>query len=209
MVFFVFLLLCVGRLIFIQFFRSSYLTSIAKKQHNQLVELEPRRGTIYDCNLKPQAFNMSMDSLYAVPNEIKNKEQVITQLNSILGLKRSYLEDRLNRKKSFIWIARKIDPDKAAAIKKLKVKGLGFLKETKRIYPNSYLASHIIGFSGMDNTGLEGVERDYNRFLKGNAGWAIFLRDARQKKLDIWEKMVLPVDGEELVLTIDEVIQYI
>jgi len=150
-----------------------------------------------------------MDSLFAVPNEIKAKEKIITQLNSILGLKRSYLEDRLNRKKSFIWIARKIDPDKAAAIKKLNVKGLGFLKETKRIYPNSYLASHILGFSGMDNTGLEGVERDYNRFLKGNAGWAIFLRDARQKKLDIWEKMVLPVDGEELVLTIDEVIQYI
>ena len=209
MVFFIFLLLCVGRLFFIQFFRSSYLTSIAKKQHNQLVELEPRRGTIYDCNLKAQAFNMSMDSLYAVPGEIKGKENVINQLNSILGLKRSYLEDRLNRKKSFIWLARKLNPDKSATIKKLNIKGLGFLKETKRIYPNSYLASHIIGFSGMDNIGLEGVERDYNRHLKGIPGWAIFLRDARQKKLDIWEKMVVPVDGEDLVLTIDEVIQYI
>jgi len=209
LVFFIFLLLCVGRLFFIQFFRSSYLTSIAKKQHNQLVELEPRRGTIYDCNLKAQAFNMSMDSLYAVPGEIKGKENVINQLNSILGLKRSYLEDRLNRKKSFIWLARKLNPDKSATIKKLNIKGLGFLKETKRIYPNSYLASHIIGFSGMDNVGLEGVERDYNRHLKGIPGWAIFLRDARQKKLDIWEKMVVPVDGEDLVLTIDEVIQYI
>jgi cell division protein FtsI (penicillin-binding protein 3) len=106
-------------------------------------------------------------------------------------------------------LARKLNPDKSAAIKKLNIKGLGFLKETKRIYPNSYLASHVIGFSGMDNVGLEGVERDYNRYLKGIGGWAIFLRDARQKKLDIWEKMVLPVDGNDLVLTIDEVIQYI
>ncbi|MDD5120635.1 MAG: penicillin-binding transpeptidase domain-containing protein [Candidatus Omnitrophica bacterium] len=209
LVFFIFLLLCVGRLLFIQFFRSSYLTSIANKQHNQIVELEPRRGTIYDSNLKAQAFNMSMDSLYAVPNAIKDKESVINKLNSILGLKHSYLEDRLNRKKSFIWLARKIAPDQAAAIKKLNIKGLDFLKETKRIYPNSYLASHIIGFSGMDNVGLEGVERTYDRYLKGVPGWAVFLRDARQKKLDIWEKMVVPVDGEDIVLTIDEVIQYI
>jgi len=209
LVFFIFLLLCVGRLFFIQFFRSDYLISIAKKQHNQLVELEPRRGTIHDSNLKAQAFNMSMDSLYGVPNAIKNKEALINQLQPILGLERSYLTERLNRKKSFIWLARKLAPEKAERIKRLNLKGLGFMKETKRIYPNSYLASHIIGFSGMDNIGLEGVERGYDNYLKGTPGWAIFLRDARLKKLDIWEKMVLPVDGLDLVLTIDEVIQYI
>ena len=152
---------------------------------------------------------MSLDSLYAVPNDIKNKETVINQLLPILGGERSYLQDRLYRKKAFIWLARKLTPEKSAAIKKLNIKGLGFLKETKRIYPNSYLASHIIGFSGMDNLGLEGIERDFNKYLKGKPGWAIFLRDARQKKLDIWERMVLPVDGLDLVLTIDEVIQYI
>ncbi|TAM38819.1 penicillin-binding protein [bacterium] len=209
LVFFIFLLFCVGRLFFIQFFRSNYLTGIAKKQHNQLVELEPRRGTIYDCNLKAQAFNMSLDSLYAVPSAIKNKENVINQLLPILEVDRSYLEERLYRKKEFIWLARKLPQEKSEAIKQLNIKGLGFLKETKRVYPNSYLASHVIGFSGTDNTGLEGVERDFNKYLKGRPGWAIFLRDARQKKLDIWEKMVLPVDGKELVLTIDEVIQYI
>ncbi|MDD5252295.1 MAG: penicillin-binding transpeptidase domain-containing protein [Candidatus Omnitrophota bacterium] len=211
LVFFISLLLCVGRLLFIQIFRSSYLTSIAKKQHNQFVELEPRRGTIYDCNLKAQAFNLSMDSLYAEANTIKDrdKENIIEKLLPILGVDRAYLRDRLYRKKSFIWLARKLPPEKSEAIKALKLKGLGFMKETKRIYPNSYLASHIIGFSGMDNVGLEGIERDFNKYLKGTAGWAIFLRDARQKKLDIWEKMVLPVDGQDLVLTIDEVIQYI
>jgi len=209
LVFFIFLLFCVGRLFFIQFFRSNYLTAIAKKQHNQLVELEPRRGAIYDCNLKAQAFNMSMDSLYAVPNVIKDKENVINQLMPILGVQRSYLQERLYRKKAFIWLARKLTPEKSDAVKRLNIKGLGFLKETRRIYPNSYLASHIIGFSGMDNIGLEGAERDFNKYLRGQPGWAIFLRDARQKKLDIWEKMVLPVDGLDLVLTIDEVIQYI
>ena len=209
LVFFIFLLLCIGRLLFIQFFRSNYLTGIAKKQHNLFVELEPRRGAIYDANLKPQAFNISLDSLYAVPNAIKNKENVINQLLPILGVERSYLEERLYRKKEFIWLARKLPREKSEAIKILNIKGLGFLKETKRVYPNSYLASHIIGFSGTDNIGLEGTERDFDKYLKGQPGWAIFLRDARQKKLDIWEKMVLPVDGMDLVLTIDEVIQYI
>ncbi|MDD5692285.1 MAG: penicillin-binding transpeptidase domain-containing protein [Candidatus Omnitrophica bacterium] len=209
LIFFIFLLLCVGRLFFIQFFRSDYLTGIAKKQHNLFVELEPRRGTIYDTNLKPQAFNISLDSLYAVPNSIKNKEYVIDQLQPILGVDRAYLKDRLYRKKEFIWLARKLPSEKSEAIKKLNIKGLGFLKETKRVYPNSYLASHIIGFSGTDNVGLEGIERDFDKYLKGQPGWAVFLRDARQKKLDMWEKMVLPVDGLELVLTIDEVIQYI
>lgn len=211
LVFFIALLLCLGRLLFIQFFRSNYLTSLAKKQHNQFVELEPRRGAIYDCNLKAQAFNLSMDSLFATPNTIKDrdKEIMIEKLMPILGASRAYLKDRLYRKKSFIWLARKLTPDKAEAVKSLKLKGLGFMKETKRIYPNSYLASHMIGFSGMDNLGLEGIERDFDKYLKGTPGWAIFLRDARQKKLEIWEKMVLPVDGLDLVLTIDEVIQYI
>ena len=211
LVFFIFLLLCVGRLFFIQFFRSHYLTAIANKQHNQLVQLEPKRGTIYDMHLKAQAFNLSLDSLYAVPNaiKVKDKEFIINKLVDILGLDRAYLQDRLGRNKAFIWLARKLSPEKVEAVKKLNIKQLAFLKETKRIYPNSYLASQIIGFSGMDNLGLEGVERDFNRYLKGVPGWAIFLRDARQKKLDIWEKMVQPVDGMDLVLTVDEVIQYI
>ncbi|MDP2940744.1 MAG: penicillin-binding transpeptidase domain-containing protein, partial [Candidatus Omnitrophota bacterium] len=116
---------------------------------------------------------------------------------------------RLARKKSFIWIARKISPQQAEAIRKLNIKGLGFIKESRRSYPNGYLASQAIGFAGLDNSGLEGLEAYYDKYLKGQPGWAVFLRDARQKKLDIWEKMVLPKDGFDLVLTIDEVIQYI
>ena len=209
--FLIFLILCIARLFFIQFCRSNYLADIAKKQHNLLVELEPLRGTIYDINLKPQAINLPVDSLYASPNEIKDKdkETIIRQLPPILNVDQAYLRDRLYRKKSFIWLARKITPEQSQAIRRLNIKGLGFLKESKRSYPNSYLSSHVIGFAGLDNTGLEGIEIYYDKYLKGEAGWALFLRDARQKKLDLWEKMVLPKDGYGLVLTIDEVIQYI
>jgi cell division protein FtsI (penicillin-binding protein 3) len=209
--FIVFLICCIARLFFIQFFRANYLAGIARKQHNLFVELEPRRGTIYDANLKPQAVNISLDSLYASPSEIpdKDKENIIRQLSPLLNVDQAYLRDRLYRKKSFVWLVRKINSEQSQAIKRLNIKGLGFLKETKRTYPNSYLASHIIGFAGLDNIGLEGAEAYYDKYLKGEPGWALFLRDARQKKLDLWEEMLVPKDGYDLVLTIDEVIQYI
>jgi cell division protein FtsI (penicillin-binding protein 3) len=119
------------------------------------------------------------------------------------------LKDRLYRKKSFIWLARKISPEQSAAIKKLNLKGINFIKESKRCYPNSYLASQIIGFAGLDNVGLEGLELYYNSYLKGESGWALFLRDARQKRLSLGEKVISARDGYDLVLTIDEIIQYI
>lgn len=209
--FILFLLFCVGRLFYIQLFRSNFLAVIAKKQHNLFVDLEPRRGTIYDTNLKPLAVNVSVDSLYVSPIEIsdKKKEAIVKQLSLSLNVSPSFLRERLYRKKYFVWLARKISPEKSEYIKSLNIKGVGFIKESKRCYPNGYLASHVIGFAGLDNKGLEGLELVYDKYLKGEMGWALFLRDARQKKLNLWEKMVLPKDGYDLVLTIDEVIQYI
>lgn len=209
--FFTFLIFCIARLLFIQIFGSRYLAGLARQQHNLFVELEPRRGNIYDSNFKPQTVNLAVDSLFATPQNIsdKDKETIIRQLIPILNVDYAYLKDRLYSKKSFIWLARKITSLQSEAIKKLNIKGLGFIKENKRCYPNGYLASHIIGFAGLDNKGLEGIELYYDKYLKGESGWALFLRDARQKKLDLWEKMVLPRDGYDLVLTIDEVIQYI
>ena len=127
-----FLLFCIVRLFYVQFFRSTYLAEIARKQQSLFVELEPRRGTIYDVNLKPQAVNISVDSVYASPNEIpdKDKEGIIKQLSPILNLDYAFLKDRMYRKKSFIWLARKITPEQSQAVKMLNIKGVDFIKET-------------------------------------------------------------------------------
>jgi len=209
--FFLLLFVFILRLLYIQFFRSNYLSSIADKQHNLFVELEPLRGAIYDCRQRPQAINLPAESLYASPNEIKenDKDAIARQLSSLLGTDYNALRSKFAKKKSFIWVARKVSPERSEAAKKMKIKGLGFIKESKRTYPNGYLASHILGFAGIDNTGLEGTELYRDKYLKGVPGWAVFLRDARQKRLDLWRKMVLPKDGLNLTLTIDEVIQYI
>ncbi|MFH0790522.1 MAG: penicillin-binding transpeptidase domain-containing protein [Candidatus Omnitrophota bacterium] len=211
LLFLIFFVLCLARLIYIQIFRSNYLSGIANKQHNLFVELEPRRGTIYDTNLRSLALNMTVDSVYACPNEIadKDKEAIIRRLMPVLCLDYAYLKNKLYRSKSFVWLARKIAVTQSQEIKAMNIKGVDFIKESKRCYPNGYLASHIIGFAGLDNVGLDGIEVCYDRYLRGESGWALFLRDARQKKLDLWEQMVLPKDGDDLILTIDEVVQYI
>lgn len=206
-----FLAFSITRLLYIQLFRSRYLAGIAQKQQNICVELEPRRGAILDANFKPQALNVPADSLYASPNEIPDneKEGIIARLAPVLKVERSFLRDRLYRKKSFVWLARKLSPEQAEAVRRMNIKGLDFMKESRRSYPNGYLAAHILGFAGLDNTGLEGLELYYDKYLKGEPGWALLLRDARQKKLDLRQKMVMPRDGCDVVLTIDEVIQYL
>ena len=208
-VFFIFFFICLGRLFFIQCFRNSYLTALARRQQSLFIDLEPQRGIIFDRNLRPLAVNLPLESLYAVPREIEDKEEAIEKILLILKVEKSYLEKRLNSGKSFIWLARKLSPEDTAKIKKFNLKGLHFIEEAKRVYPNLHLASHLIGFAGLDNKGLEGIELSYDQYLSGTKGWGVLLRDARQEKLGLWEKLALPRNGYNLVLTIDEVIQFI
>jgi cell division protein FtsI (penicillin-binding protein 3) len=201
----------IARLFYIQFFRSSYLEEIAEKQHNYLIELEPRRGTIYDRNLKPQAVNLPCDSVFASPIEMReeDKEGIIRQIGPVIKQDYAFLKNRLSRHKSFVWLSRKAPQEQTDELRKLAIKGIGFVKESKRCYPNSYLASQIIGFAGLDNTGLEGLELYYDKYLKGKSGQALVLRDARATTLDIYGKREMPEDGCDVILTIDEMIQYI
>jgi cell division protein FtsI (penicillin-binding protein 3) len=206
---FIAFLISLTRLLFVQCFRNQYLIQLARKQQNLFIHLEPRRGTIFDRNLRPQAINLPSESLYAVPWEIKDKQQAIELLLPILEVEQSYLEERLNSPKGFIWLARKLAPQTVNEIKQLKLAGLYFIKESKRTYPNLHIASHLIGFAGLDNKGLEGIELLYDKYLSGTGGWGVLLRDARQAKLGLWEKLVLPRNGYNIILTIDEVIQFI
>lgn len=154
---------------------------------------------------------MPCDSVYAVPRQIPaaEKETIARVLEHTLKLDRAFLQDRLWRDKSFVWLARKVTPAQSRELRARNLKGIGFIKESKRSYPNGYLASQCIGFAGLDNSGLEGLELYYDRYLRGSPGWAVMLRDARSKKLNLYQQVSLPQDGQDIILTIDEVIQYI
>ncbi|MFH1360076.1 MAG: penicillin-binding transpeptidase domain-containing protein [Candidatus Omnitrophota bacterium] len=209
--FFVLLLVFTVKLLFIQIFSSSFLANIAKKQHDHLIELEPKRGGIYDRHRRPLALNVTAYSLYAKPRmmTLQDKEKAIDELSRLLHLKESYLNDRLDRNKYFIWLARKLSPDDMQKIKDLQLHGLDFLKESKRFYPNQSLGMHVLGFVGMDHHGLEALELLFDRQLKGESGWSQIIRDAKHRELLIEKKFIPAKDGFDLVLTIDETIQYI
>jgi len=204
-----FLILLSLKLILIQLFRSEYLRKLAEKQHNFFLELQPERGAIYDRNLRPLAMNLPVQSLYAIPSRIENKEKLAEKLASITGTNKGFYLDRLNRKKSFIWLERKLSDAVYRKIESLKIDGLEFRREAKRYYPNLELATHVIGFAGMDNSGLEGIELYYDKYLKGKTGWSMLIRDAHQQDLMLEKEFVPPQDGYDLVLTIDETIQFI
>ncbi|MBI5873531.1 MAG: penicillin-binding protein [Candidatus Omnitrophica bacterium] len=198
-----------GKLAFFQFFRSSFLLKLAAKQHTYYLELEPQRGSIFDRQMRPLAINVPTFSLYAVPPQVKNINLVAESLNQVLGLEKSFILERLGRQKQFIWLARKLDMDKMDEIRAMDFDGLYFIKESKRSYPNSRLASQTIGFAGIDNVGLDGLEMHYDSYLKGTPGWTFVLRDARRRDLALSDVLQPPVDGYSLVLTIDQVVQYI
>lgn len=207
--FFSFLLAALlARLCYIHFYRSQFLKEIAKKQQSVLVEVEPIRGAILDRNLSPLAFNIAAESLYAVPREIKDKEKTARLLSGILELNYSFIKTRLDKDKAFIWVARKLSPGQVLTIKRLNLEGLGFMRESKRAYPKGTLCSHVVGFAGLDNIGLEGLELLFNQQLSGQKGYSMFLRDAKQRRL-IGTDFMPAKNGFSLTLNIDEVIQFI
>jgi cell division protein FtsI/penicillin-binding protein 2 len=205
------LLTLIGRLWYIQVLKTEEFRIKATKQHERTIKLEAKRGRIYDCQGRELALSMEVDSIFAAPKEIRKKEDLAEKISSILQLKFRGVNKKLHKKRSFVWLKRKVDPKEADSLRKLNLAGIYFLKETKRFYPKREIASHILGFVGIDNQGLEGIERFYDQEIKGIPGWGVIEKDAlgrqifsRNKK----EGFSSPSDGHSLVLTIDEVIQY-
>ncbi|MDP2816581.1 MAG: hypothetical protein Q8O19_07880, partial [Rectinemataceae bacterium] len=207
----VFLGIFAVRLVFLQIFGAADLLEKADQQHNLTIELEPVRGGIYDRRGRPFAFNVSVYSLYANPRlmSAQDKKEALQVLPKILGLEYGFLKERLSRAKYFVWIKRKLTLDVVEKIKSCSIGGLGFMRESKRFYPNAELGSHMIGFAGIDNHGLEGIELAYDKELVGVPGKAMVLRDAHQRELMLDKNYVAPVDGFNVNLTIDETIQYL
>ncbi|MHC2994816.1 MAG: stage V sporulation protein D [Candidatus Atribacteria bacterium] len=209
-VFIVFYFLLVYRLYNIQIVQSDKFKEIARQEHLTSFSIEGERGNIYDRNLKKLAVNVNVQSLFAIPSKIKNPQETARLISLILNLETKEVFNKLNQKRSFVWIKRKLKDTEVAEIKKLNLDGLDFLDESKRYYPKKYLASNLLGFVGIDNQGLEGLELFFDKELKGLPGLVILERDASGGKIPLSIKEpTVHRDGKSIVLTIDEVIQYI
>ena len=182
----------------------------ANIQQKKNIRIDPRRGFIYDCNRRILAMSIESKSVYADATQIEDLGYVSTEISKILGLGKKDLEKKLSRKKHFVWIKRKIDPEKARQIQDLDAKGIYFLEEMKREYPHENLLAQVIGFVDIDNKGLEGLELIYDEILKGEPGWCASKKDGKGREIISKRAQEVPaVDGNNIVLTIDGYIQQV
>ena len=210
LIFIILLTLIIARLTYIHIFFHDRASQLASRQHSIRIELEPKRGDILDRNMRKLALSLKVDSVYAVARDVADKESTARTLARILAQDESFIYERLSRDKMFVWLARKISDKDSEKIKQLKLKGIQTIDETKRFYPNSKLACQAIGFAGMDNIGLEGIEAYYDKYLNGKMGYRVIVRDAKGRQVKAFgERYTPPVNGFHVVSTIDEVIQHI
>ena len=176
-----FLLCCAGlvsRAWFLQVKNNEAFMERARGQQRTELKVKGKRGAIVDRNGHQLAVSALVPSLYAVTKRLKDPAAVARQLAPILELNAEKLTKRLSRKSSFVWIKRKLRPSQSEQVKALNIEGLHFRSEPKRFYPNQSVAGAVIGFAGMDGTGLEGIERDFETLLRGNELKVKGLRDA-------------------------------
>ncbi|MGD9210894.1 MAG: penicillin-binding protein 2, partial [Desulfobacteraceae bacterium] len=208
-VFFIALSVMACRAIHLQIFRGSWLSEKAANQYLRNQTISGKRGTILDATNQVMAVTIDTTSVAAFPKQIKNSVDTAQALSEILNLTPTTISKKLNSEKNFVWIKRQITPKEVKKIDALSLKGIAFMPETSRVYPNKILAAQVIGFSGIDGRGLEGIEFFYDRYLKGQEIKTQIFKDAKGRGFDIPTQLTEEHQGQQLVLTIDRNIQYI
>jgi cell division protein FtsI (penicillin-binding protein 3) len=182
----------------------------ADRQHQKTIPLIPQRGTIFDRNGEALALSMEIDSIFAEPRKLADREQVARQLAPILDLPLATVRAKLTGERGFVWLKRQVPPEQAKRVRNLRLEAVGTIKEHKRFYPNSTVGAQLIGFTGLDPNGLEGLEAAYDKTLLGRGGYLVMERDALGRGIGAGIPEVQGATrGHDLHLTIDENLQYI
>ena len=185
------------------------LVRIADAECHRTITIPAVRGNIYDRQGDKLAVSVVADSVFAQPSQIVDRKKAAAKLAKALRLDRRNLARTLQGKKSFVWLKRQVEPREAARVKALGLKGVGFVKESKRFYPNKDLAAHVLGFVGVDAEGLEGLERQYERYLNGGDQTWRMRRDALGRTYQDWQQESPQIRrGADIILTLDRRIQY-
>lgn len=182
----------------------------AERQHQKSIPLTPQRGTIYDSNGEELAVSVDVDSIYVEPGKLEDRALAAKQLAKALGLSSKKVSSKLKGNKNFVWMKRQVTPSQSESVKTLKLKGVGMIKEPRRFYPNSNIAAHLLGFTGLDPNGLEGLELKYDKMILGRGGYLVMERDAMGRGMATGLPQVQGATrGHDLYLTLDKNLQYI
>ena len=199
-----------ARLVYLQVASHEELTARAEGQQRRSIEAHPKRGEILDRDGRVLAYSVDGDAIYAVPNQIADAMSTTSDLCTALECSdetRADLESRLTRSSQFEYVRRQVPPDIAHRVAELKLAGVGFLPENRRYYPNAELAAHVLGYVGLDNQGLSGIESTYDDEIRGRPGKILVQTDARGRAFSRVERP--PTAGATLELTIDTHLQHI
>ena len=176
-------LVIVVRLVQLQVMGRPEFERQAARQSERTINLDPRRGPIVDRSGHPLAVSVDAESIYAVPQDVEDAAGTAAALGRALGLDaaaRRDLQALLVRTRAFVWVRRKVDPATARAVRDLQLEGIGFLTENRRYYPQRELAAHVIGYVGLDNTGMSGIEYSFEDAMKGRSAKVVIRTDARR-----------------------------
>jgi cell division protein FtsI (penicillin-binding protein 3) len=200
-----------GRLVYLQVFRHTDLMARASRQQSRTLATPAKRGDILDRRGHLLATTVDVDSIYAVPSEINNDDEAVAKLCDGLGdcsaRDRETLTDRLKNQRNFAYVRRQVSPDESRRVAALNLDGIGFIKESRRFYPNKELAAHLLGYVGVDGNGLEGLEWTYDSQIRGKPGTVLIHTDARRHVFSRFERP--PTTGSTIELTIDEYLEHV
>ena len=205
-----FLIIIILKVFYIQVIDYKKLNKLSSSLWGRNLPITAERGKIYDRNGKVLADNITTTSLVLIPNQIKNKKEVSKKLAEILNVSVKEMQKHVYKKTSIERVhpeGRKLSYDVAQQIDKLEYDGVYLVKESKRYYPYKELLAHTLGYVGIDNQGLSGLELEYNKYLTGKDGAIKYFSDGKGKKLELSEVYVQPQNGIDVNLTIDLEIQ--
>jgi cell division protein FtsI (penicillin-binding protein 3) len=204
----------VGAILFqayrIQVHHGEELRREVQGMYQREITLLPARGSIFDRNGDDLAISIPVDSIYARPRKVEDPVATARKLAPLLDTDHATILNKLRQEAPFVWIKRQVVPTVSARVRALGLPGIGVLQETRRFYPNLELACHLMGFVGVDGQGMDGLEYQYDKLLKGEKSRILVDQDALGRPLASPEGlMVARKDGHHLVLTLHKEIQHI
>lgn len=199
----------VGRAAYLQGMHNDFLQEKGESRYSRVVEMNADRGMITDRNGQILAISSPVASVYADPKVIKITPEQLKQLSNLLETDVAEIEHRIKRESSrFVYLKRQVVPDVAERIMKLKIPGIYLAHESKRYYPEGEFAAHVLGFTDINDEGQEGVERGWQETLAGELGHRRVIKDNKGRIIEDIEKIRMPKQGQNLILSIDRRIQY-
>ncbi len=196
-----------GRAFWLQVVRAPRLERLAAQQHHETVTTPAGRGTIYDRMGAPLAIGEEATTVYADPRQIRNPQRVAVEAGHALGIDPNRIYPQLlDKKKSFVYVERKADPERAAALERRGLAGLDFYPEERRSYPQHGVGSQVLGYAGVDNTGIAGLELGLEPYLAGRPGKETIVRDPFGRTIDV-VSATPEQPGHDVFLTLDHTLQ--